>query len=106
MGMATAKAIAEIRSVPVNTGMAPNAPPAVTWPSRIGICGSQLRPKKNSRGETLSKNRNASNRSDRTMPSVVDRGTVRDARLALGGVARAEFGSDADPSDNEAGERD
>ena len=69
--MATARAIAEIRSVPVKTGMAPKEPPAVTWPSRMGICGSQLRPKKNSSGETRSKKRKASNRSESTMPSVV-----------------------------------
>ena len=30
MGMATARAIAEIKSVPVKTGMAPKEPPPVT----------------------------------------------------------------------------
>ena len=36
MGVATAMAIKAISNVPANTGMAPKAPPAVTWPSRIG----------------------------------------------------------------------
>ena len=69
--MATSMAMAEISSVPVNTGMAPKAPPAVTWPSRMGICGSHFNPKKNSNGDTRSKKRMVSNSSDRTMPSVV-----------------------------------
>ena len=86
----------EINKVPANTGTAPNAPPAVTWPSRMGICGSQFSPKKNSSGETRWKNRRASNSSDSTMPSVVrmaisEQAIIKPVSTRSVAVARAEF---------------
>ncbi len=36
--------MAEISKVPAKTGTAPNAPPAVTWPSRIGYLRLPVQP--------------------------------------------------------------
>ena len=48
MGTATAMAMAEMSSVPVNRGTAPNAPEAPIWSARIAICGLQSNPNRNS----------------------------------------------------------
>src|SRR3546814_6852685 len=71
-GMATIMAmIAPMKMVPQNSGIAPNAPDEPAWSGRIAVCGLQLVPNRNSMGETRLKKRSDSNRSERTMPSVV-----------------------------------
>ena len=63
-------AIIVINKVPVKTGIAPNDPEAATWSSLRAICGDQVVPKKNSKGETSEKNLRVSNNNDDTIPSV------------------------------------
>ena len=65
-----------INSVPANSGMAPKAPELPTWSSRIAVCGLHLVPNRNSVNETRRKKRMVSNRSDSTMPMVINTATV------------------------------
>ena len=71
IGIATSMAKRAISKVPRNTGIAPNAPDPRLWSARSAICGSQLSPKKKSKGDTIPKNRSASISSETTMPRVV-----------------------------------
>ncbi len=64
-------AMAATSTVPVKTGTAPKAPRPATWSARSGICGSQLRPNRNSFNGTAWKKRQASKTSEATMPIVV-----------------------------------
>jgi hypothetical protein len=52
MGTATTIAIAVIKSVPTNSGTAPNAPELATWSDRIAVCGLHCVPNRNSPGAT------------------------------------------------------
>ncbi len=71
MGTATNMAMAEISSVPANSGTAPKAPEEPTWSARSAVCGLHSRPNRNSVTGTLSKKRSDSNSTDSTMPTVV-----------------------------------
>ena len=57
--------------VPANRGIAPNVPSLATWSDLIAVCGLQLKLKRNSVRGTLPKNRMVSNKSERTIPTVV-----------------------------------
>ena len=54
-------AINEISMVPTNSGTAPNEPDEPTWSSRIAVCGLHEVPNTNSKIDTDSKKRRASN---------------------------------------------
>src|SRR4028119_1120356 len=70
-GIATTIAmIAPMKMVPQKSGIAPKAPDEPAWSARMAVCGLQLRPVKNSTGETIEKKRSDSNSSDRTRPNA------------------------------------
>ena len=71
MGTDTAMAMRVISKVPANMGTAPKLPDWPTCSARIAICGLHSRPNRNSLGGTSWKKRIASNKSDRTIPTVV-----------------------------------
>ena len=63
-------------NVPVNTGTQPKAPAAAIWSARMGICGSQFRPNRNSWIGTSEKKCQASKTSAKMMPPVVNTATT------------------------------
>ena len=71
IGPATSMAIVVIRSVPANSGTAPNEPDEPTWSARSAVCGLHCRPNRNSVTGTCWKKRIDSNSTENTMPAVV-----------------------------------
>ena len=86
------------KGCPGENRIAPNEPSEATWSSRNAICGLHSKPNKNWKGDTFSKNRKDSNKSERTIPIVVrmamvEAMTQKDHADAFDQVPRAEVGA-------------